>query len=279
MIISASYRTDIPALYGKWFENRLNAGFCEVKNPYSGKFHRVSLLKEDVTAYVFWTKMVSPFTSKLTRLKDEGIPFMVTHTITNYPRPLENMANGRERILGGVRQVCLEHGKSAVVWRYDPVVFTDTQTVAWHVENFGRLAEDLAGYTDSCVVSFLQTYAKAALRMREAGPVEPSEAMRESLLRQMLDITKTHQIQLGICTQPLFQIDGVVTAKCIDKERLALRGADITRVRQKAHREGGCDCAESRDIGGYNSCLLGCAYCYAVQYEKLAMDDALSLST
>ena len=29
MIVSASYRTDIPAFYGRWFLNRLDAGWCE----------------------------------------------------------------------------------------------------------------------------------------------------------------------------------------------------------------------------------------------------------
>ncbi len=33
MIISASYRTDIPAYYRDWFLNRLAAGYAEVRNP------------------------------------------------------------------------------------------------------------------------------------------------------------------------------------------------------------------------------------------------------
>ena len=30
MIISASYKTDIPAFYGQWFMNRLRAGHCRM---------------------------------------------------------------------------------------------------------------------------------------------------------------------------------------------------------------------------------------------------------
>ncbi len=30
MIISASYKTDIPAFYGEWFINRLRAGHCRM---------------------------------------------------------------------------------------------------------------------------------------------------------------------------------------------------------------------------------------------------------
>lgn len=41
------------------------------------------------------------------------------------------------------------------------------------------------------------------------------------------------------------------------------------RARQKGNRPG-CLCAESRDIGAYDSCAQGCAYCYAVQDRDLA---------
>jgi len=37
MIISASYKTDIPAFYGEWFMNRLDAGYCDMVNPYGGQ--------------------------------------------------------------------------------------------------------------------------------------------------------------------------------------------------------------------------------------------------
>ena len=37
MIISASYKTDIPTFYGEWFMNRLRAGYCKMVNPYNRK--------------------------------------------------------------------------------------------------------------------------------------------------------------------------------------------------------------------------------------------------
>jgi len=61
MIVSASYRTDIPAFYGRWFMNRLDAGCCDVLNSYKGKTHSVSLLRQDVDGLVFWTKNFGPF--------------------------------------------------------------------------------------------------------------------------------------------------------------------------------------------------------------------------
>ena len=50
MIVSASYRTDIPAFYGHWFRRRLADGMAEVVNPYGGQVHRVALTREAVDA-------------------------------------------------------------------------------------------------------------------------------------------------------------------------------------------------------------------------------------
>jgi Domain of unknown function (DUF1848) len=61
VIISASYKTDIPTFYGDWFLNRLQAGFCKTLNPYNRQVLRVSLTPDDVNGFVFWTKNVGPF--------------------------------------------------------------------------------------------------------------------------------------------------------------------------------------------------------------------------
>jgi hypothetical protein len=56
MIISASYKTDIPTFYGEWFMNRLHAGFCKMVNPYGGQIYTIDLSPEQVDGFVFWTK-------------------------------------------------------------------------------------------------------------------------------------------------------------------------------------------------------------------------------
>ena len=42
MIISASYKTDIPTFYGEWFMNRLRSGYCKVVNAYNKRISRVA---------------------------------------------------------------------------------------------------------------------------------------------------------------------------------------------------------------------------------------------
>ncbi|MGB3944952.1 MAG: DUF1848 family protein, partial [Methanothrix sp.] len=137
MIISASYRTDIPAFYGEWFERRLEAGYCSVANPYNRrKVRRVSLLPEDVDGFVFWTRNLGPFMGRLSRVADLGRPFVVQQTVTGYPRKLEPAALGAAEAVQLIRAVADAYGPRAAVWRYDPILFTSLTPPEFHVRNF-----------------------------------------------------------------------------------------------------------------------------------------------
>ena len=80
MIISASYKTDIPTFYGEWFMNRLRAGYCKMINPYNRRTVLVPLARTDVDGFVFWTKNVAPFLMYLREVHERGYPFVVQHT-------------------------------------------------------------------------------------------------------------------------------------------------------------------------------------------------------
>src|ERR1700687_2730387 len=65
LIVSASYRTDIPAFYASWFLGRLRAGFCRVANPYGGGSYEVSLMPGAADGFVLWTRNLRPLLSDL----------------------------------------------------------------------------------------------------------------------------------------------------------------------------------------------------------------------
>jgi len=66
VIVSASYRTDIPAFYARWFMHRLAAGRCLVANPYGGGEYEVLLLiPEAVDGFVLWTRNIRPLLPEL----------------------------------------------------------------------------------------------------------------------------------------------------------------------------------------------------------------------
>ena len=50
MIVSASYRTDIPAFYGDWFMRRLAAGECLVAIPMAGRHTGFCLIAKRLMA-------------------------------------------------------------------------------------------------------------------------------------------------------------------------------------------------------------------------------------
>ncbi|HEY1385329.1 MAG TPA: DUF1848 family protein, partial [Dongiaceae bacterium] len=56
MIISASYRSDIPAFHGDWFLAALAAGEVAVANPYNQRPSLIDLRPEAIDGYVFWTR-------------------------------------------------------------------------------------------------------------------------------------------------------------------------------------------------------------------------------
>ena len=92
MIVSASYRTDIPAFHADWFRARLADGVCRVANPYGGKPFSVALRGDGVDGYVFWTRNTAPFADAFDDVAALGLPIVVQFTVTRRP-----YAAGRRR--------------------------------------------------------------------------------------------------------------------------------------------------------------------------------------
>lgn len=275
MIISASYKTDIPAFYGAWFEQRLAAGSCRVVNPYGGKSFVVSLTPENVDGYVFWTRNGKPFLHVLENLAGRVIPFIVQFTATGYPRPLDAATIESDLAIEQIKEISRRFGVRVPVWRYDPIVLTDLTPVGWHIDNFQALARRLNGRIDEVVVSFVHVYRKTRLNLDRAAAAagfvwhDPPADDKRALLAQLREIAADHNMKLSLCGQPELLSDGGRAAKCIDAARLSdIAGHDIAG-RDKAHRRT-CDCHASRDIGDYESCPHGCVYCYAVRRRATA---------
>ena len=76
MIVSASYRTDIPAFCAGWFMRRLAAGHCRVANPYGGGAYQVSLTPDAVDGFVLWTRNSRPLLPDLDAVRRVA-PFVV----------------------------------------------------------------------------------------------------------------------------------------------------------------------------------------------------------
>ena len=266
MIISASYRSDIPAFHGDWFLAALAAGEVAVANPYSQRPYLVDLRSAAVDGYVFWTRNARPFAPALAAVAAQGKPFVVQYTILGYPRAIDTNVIDPKLAIDNARALAESYGRRVVVWRYDPILLTPGTEADWHRANFTRLADALAGTTDEVVVSFAQLYAKSARNLAKAGIAwrVPEPAEQAALIAGLGAIAAERAMTLTVCTQPeLAAAANATGARCIDAARLAdIAGCPIAAA-TKGNRPG-CLCAESRDIGAYDSCVHGCRYCYAV---------------
>ena len=285
MIISASYKTDIPAFYGEWFMARLRAGHCRMVNPYGGQVYRVPLDVRAVDGFVFWTRNLGPFLGPLSEVRDRGYPFVVQQTITGYPRALDASTIGTGRAIGHLRRVGQRFGPRVPVWRYDPVVATSLTPPHWHRRNFAELARALAGVVDEVVVSFAQIYRKTARNMAAAAGArgfawnDPEAGEKRDLLAAFADTAAAHGMVLSLCGQPELIAGGAGEAQCIDARCIDARCIDARRLgdvagrpiaaQAKPHRKT-CACVASRDIGAYDTCPHGCVYCYAVESQDRA---------
>ncbi|MDH3235484.1 MAG: DUF1848 domain-containing protein [Alphaproteobacteria bacterium] len=275
MIVSASYRTDIPAFYGEWFRRRLAAGYVLVRNPYGGADFRVDLTPTAVDGYIFWTRNPAPFEAALAEVAGQGTPFVVQMTITGYPRALETSVIEPRRAIARVHAIAKTYGPRAAVWRYDPILATSRTPPAWHVKNFAALAGQLVGAVDEVVVSWATIYRKTERNLSAAATAhgfdwsDPPDDEKRALLADLATIAADHGMQMTLCSQPHLMVEGVVAARCVDAGRLSdIAGRPIV-AKEKGNRPG-CECAESRDIGAYDTCPHGCVYCYAVQSRTRA---------
>jgi len=275
MIVSASYRTDIPAFYGDWFRRRLAAGHVEVRNPYGGPATRVRLDPEAASGFVFWTRNAGPFLPVLDSLARAGRPFMVQFTVTAYPRVLEPKVPAPEPALAQIRELAARFGPGVVVWRYDPVLFSAATDARCHRETFQRLADGVAGAVDEVVMSAATIYAKTRRNLDRAAAGtdlawrDPEAVEKQTLLAELAALAARRGIAASLCAQPELTVAGTRPAACVDVARLSAIAGRPLEARQKGNRPG-CRCAESRDIGAYDTCPHGCVYCYAVTKRETA---------
>lgn len=160
MILSVSRRTDIPNYYSEWFYNRIKEGFLYVRNPMNA--HQISEIKitpDVVDCIVFWTKNPLPMMKRLNEIKDYNYYFQFT--LTGYGNDVEvNLPNKKTEMIPVFQELSEKIGKQKVIWRYDPIFFSDRYTKEYHLKAFKSIAEALSGYTEKCVISFVDIYPK-----------------------------------------------------------------------------------------------------------------------
>lgn len=284
MIVSASRRTDIPAHYFEWLLNRLQEGFVLVRNPFNpAQISRIALSPDTVDGIVFWTKNPAPMLPRLGEI--EPYPYYFQFTLTAYGRDVEgNVPSKSEVLIPAFQELSKKIGRERVVWRYDPIFLSSRYTPDYHARYFGEIAKRLEGFTEKCVVSFIDFYRNTQSNMRGLGVLPMDEAAMRALARRFAETAAKRHIVLETCAEKIGLSEcGVSHGRCVDGalfERLTGRRFNAARDRNQRKE---CGCHESVDVGAYNTCPNGCLYCYAnynpaaVSRNRAAHDPASPL--
>lgn len=258
MIISASRRTDIPALYPEWFVNRLRAGEVLVPNPYNRKkVSRIRLTPDTVDCIAFWTKNPEPILPFLKEIDCMEYEYYFQMTITDYEEEMEENLPSTAESMATFLLMSEQLGKERMDWRFDPILLTKKYTIPYHLEQFEMMCDWLHGATTRCILSFVDSYKNSPYLELEG------EEMQE-LAEGLSKIAGKYRLPLYTCAE---KIDlsgyGIAHCACIDKEKIHRLIGYKLDLKKDAGQRRECGCAESIDIGMYDTCINGCKYCYA----------------
>ncbi len=271
MIISTGMRTDIPAFYSKWFLNRIKEGFVYVRNPYyPNKVTKYLLNPQVVDCLCFCTKNPIPLIPHLDEINDFKQFWFIT--ITPYGNDMEPNVPDKTKIIKAFKEISKRIGKNGISWRYDPVFYSDEWNLEHHITAFEKIAKALKGYTNSCVISFLDMYEKVK---RNAPGIRPP--------------TRQEQMELGEVLSKIAKENGITIRTCCEGTHLARFGIDVNGCQTKEVIERAigtklnppkrknaraiCSCLLGQDIGAYDTCGHLCKYCYANMDKQMVLSN------
>ena len=284
LIISASRSTDIPAFYGQWFMRRLEAGYVRWINPFSGTPVYVSFAHARLV--VFWSKNPLPFLPLLKDIDRKGLLCYFHFTLNDYEK--EGLEKGvpplAERIETFKRLACLV-GKERVIWRFDPLLITDTLSPELLLERIKRVGDRIALHTERLTVSFVALYAKVKKNLLNAGTTIRTwdEESKAAVLTRIRGLSREWKLRAVSCAEESdYNRFGIEHGKCIDDALIARLFPGDEKLMLFIKKNDGakdtgqrpfCGCIPGKDIGSYNTCGHQCIYCYANASPQGAMEN------
>ena len=303
VIVSASRSTDIPAFYSDWFVERFNGGDGYVKwfNPFNNVPLYVGFKKTRLI--VFWSKNPRPMLESLPTRKESPLDiidasernYYFQFTLNDYDaEKIEPRVPPIEERIDTFKRLAKRIGRDRVVWRFDPLILSDSLTVAKLLEKVERLGDRIAESTSRLVFSFIDiaAYKKVAANL-ERGGIKAREFLpgeMEEIAGRIGELAKGWGIKAATCGEikdlERFGIehnrciDDRLIVKCFphDTELMKFVGArfvsgnplfggpdhwELGDYRKDKGQRAACGCIMSKDIGEYNTCPHLCHYCYA----------------
>ena len=287
VIVSASRSTDIPAFYGEWLMRRLRKGYAARINPFSGRTEYVSF--EKTRLFVFWTKNPAPFFRFLPELDGTGLSYLFQYTLNDYGRErLEPGIPPKQDRIASFVDLSGKIGKGRMVWRYDPILLSESLNVEALLARIADLGDTLRYCTGRLVISFIDIdrYPRVKRNLVSAGfgdVREPTSSEVEAICAGLADLNREWKFDISACGESMdLSAFGIGKGQCINYAQIMhefhgdrslvefLNGPVLEKGVEKGLRSlkdpgqrSSCGCIIAKDIGRYSTCPHLCAYCYA----------------
>jgi hypothetical protein len=168
-----------------------------------------------------------------------------------------------------MKLISSEFSPEHINWRYDPVLISDITKSDYHLNKFEDLCRSLSGYVKRCYISFPSPYGKVQRSFknftdRTGINIITGDIQRKINLAEKLSvISERYGIQMFSCCGDYLTGERISKGSCIDRNIISsISGKDLSHLKLRPTRKE-CGCADSTDIGVYDSCPHGCIYCYA----------------
>ena len=295
IIVSASRSTDIPAFYSNWFINRIRAGYCCWVNPFNREVFRVSF--EKMRMIVFWTKNPKPMLARLDELESFGYKnYYFQVTLNDYVQGrLEPHVPPVEDRIETFQALADRIGKERVIWRFDPLLLSDTLTIDVLLERINRIGSAIKGCTEKLVFSFADVlaYRKVVKNLEETSCREFTIAEKVAFAKGLHEINLGLGLEMATCAEDIdLSAYGIRHNKCVDDELMVrlfhddsvlmeflgaeydmFDGWTLKKSKKDQGQRKACGCVVSKDIGMYNTCPHLCRYCYANSSDELVLKN------
>ncbi len=227
-IISASRSTDIPAFYADWFFHRLEKGYSAWTNPFNGVRSYVSY--EKTRFIIFWSKNPRPLLEHIDELDNRGIGCYIQYTLNDYENEgLEKGVPPLDERIDTFKCLVNRIGKGRVIWRFDPLILTETIGVNELLNKINYIGDKLHGYTEKLVFSYADI---AVYKKVKANLIAKHIPYREWTNEEMYEfaeglaaLNKKWEYILATCGEKIDLVQfGIQHNHCVD-DRLIVRFA------------------------------------------------------